>query len=443
MGGSEQADTPGHRLAADDDRTSRPAWVRVALFLGRPPALTRRQWRVLGLVAMASFFEMYDLYLFALTLKQIQADLAIPEASLGVLGSLVRLGAFPACVVALVADRVGRRKVLLGTILAYTLFTGATACAPNAQAFVLLQFCARTFAVAETLLAVVVIAEEFDPEVRGWGIGAVGAIQACGAGCAALLFMGVEVLPFGWRGLYLVGLGPLLLLAAWRRTLPETVHFAAHQATRGPATPALRPLRDLVRRYPGRLCAVAAAVFLLELAEAPAGFFGPKYLQDVHGWTPAAVGLLTIAGGALAIVGNVVAGWGSDRWGRRRVALVFILGQVGWTLAYYSVSGPLLVVAWIGRIFMALGANVTLSAFGVELFPTSSRSTAAGLRLVFVTLGGSLGLLLEALLYGVVASHWVAIGALATLAVPGALLVARWFPETAGRTLDDIAPERA
>ena len=107
----------------------------------------------------------------------------------------------------------------------------------------------------------------------------------------------------------------------------------------------------------------------------------------------------------------------------------FSLGQVGWTLAYYSVSGPLLVVAWIGRIFMALGANVTLSAFGVERFPTSSRSTAAGIRLVFVTLGGSVGLLLEALLYGILASHWVAIGALATLAFPGALLMARWFPE--------------
>jgi putative MFS transporter len=386
---------------------------------------------------------MYDLYLFALTLKQIQTDLAIPEASLGVLGSLVRLGAFPACIVALMADRVGRRTVLLGTILAYTLLTGVTACAPNAQTFVLLQFGARTFAVAETLLAVVVIAEEFDPDVRGWGIGAVGAIQACGAGFAALLFMGVEVLPFGWRSLYLVGLGPLLLLAAWRRTLPETTHFIAHQTTRGSTTSALQPLRALVRMYPGRLGAIAATVFILELAEAPASFFGPKYLQDVHGWTPTALGILTIAGGALAIVGNVVAGWGSDRWGRRRVALVFILGQVVWTLAYYSVSGPLLVVAWIGRIFMALGANVTLSAFGVELFPTSYRSTAAGIRLVCVTLGGSLGLLLESLLYGVVASHWVTIGALATLALPGAWLVARWFPETAGRTLDDIAPERA
>src|SRR5712691_6300453 len=110
--------------------------------------------------------------------------------------------------------------------------------------------------------------------------------------------------------------------------------------------------------------------------------------------------------------------------------------------AAYNVSGPALVAAWIGRIFMALGAHVTLSAFGVELFPTSSRSTAAGMRLVFVTLGGSLGLLLESLLYGVFASHWVTICALATLAFPGALLVATCFPETAGRTLDDIAPER-
>src|SRR4029450_2511128 len=96
VGASAQDDTPGHRLTADGDRTARPAWGRLAPFLGRRPAGTRRQWRVLGLVAMASFFEMYDLYLLALTLKQIQADLGIPEASLGVLGSLVRCGALPA-----------------------------------------------------------------------------------------------------------------------------------------------------------------------------------------------------------------------------------------------------------------------------------------------------------------------------------------------------------
>ena len=66
----------------------------------------------------------------------------------------------------------GRRRVLLFTILAYIVLTGATAFSPNAAMFVVSQFFARTFAVAESLLAVVVIVEEFDPDVRGWGIGA-------------------------------------------------------------------------------------------------------------------------------------------------------------------------------------------------------------------------------------------------------------------------------
>ena len=48
----------------------------------------------------------------------------------------------------------------------------------RSETFVALQFLARTFAVAEALLATVVIVEEFAPENRGWGIGAAAAIQA-------------------------------------------------------------------------------------------------------------------------------------------------------------------------------------------------------------------------------------------------------------------------
>ena len=74
-------------------------------------------------------------------------------------------------------------------------------------------------------IAAVVIAEEFAPEHRGWGIGALGALQACGAGVAAIMFGFVEYLPYGWRSLYAIGLGPLLLIAYFRRTLPETHRF--------------------------------------------------------------------------------------------------------------------------------------------------------------------------------------------------------------------------
>lgn len=78
--------------------------------------------------------------------------------------------------------------MLLITVVGYTLFTGATALSPNAEAFVVFQIFARCFGSAEVLIAAVVIAEEFAPENRGWGIGALGALQACGTGFAAVMF---------------------------------------------------------------------------------------------------------------------------------------------------------------------------------------------------------------------------------------------------------------
>ncbi len=61
----------------------------LAPFLGTPPALTRRQWNVIGLIAFVTMFDQYDLALFSLALKQIQAELLIPEAQLGGLGAIV------------------------------------------------------------------------------------------------------------------------------------------------------------------------------------------------------------------------------------------------------------------------------------------------------------------------------------------------------------------
>ncbi|HVN36562.1 MAG TPA: MFS transporter, partial [Myxococcota bacterium] len=212
-------------MQADDDRSHRPGWLRYAPFLGRPPALTRRQWRVLGLVSIVGIFEIYDVFLLSLNLKQIQADLGIAESHLGLLAGLVRAGALFSLPVTLAADRLGRRRILLVTILGYTLCTGATALAPNTATFVVFQVLSRVFAGGESAIANVVVAEEFDAESRGWGIGALGALAACGGGLAALAFAFVNVLPFGWRSLYALGLVPLGIVAHLRRTLPETARF--------------------------------------------------------------------------------------------------------------------------------------------------------------------------------------------------------------------------
>ena len=428
-----------------DDRAYVPRWLRYAPFLGRPPALTRRQWRVLGLVAAASLFDQYDLGLFSLALKQIQAELGIAEDRLGWLGAIVIFGALPSSLLALAADRFGRRRLLLVTIVAYTLLTGATAFAPNAETFVALQFLARTFVTAEIVLAIVVVAEEFDADTRGWGIGALSALALCGHGLALALFSLVDVLPFGWRALYGVGLVPLALIAVLRRGLPETPHFERHAAARtgtGSLRDALRPLADLVRVYPERAAALGGVAFLLAFAERAASFFAAKYVQEAHGWEPVHYALLGFVGGFFAIFANTLAGRWSDRFGRRRLAVLFLALHPPLVLAFYNGSGAWLPPLWITMTFSGMAAGVLLRTFATELFPTSYRSTAAGAMAVVTTLGAVLGLSAQSLLYGVLGSHWEAISILVFFALAAPFVVRFALPETSGRALDEISPER-
>jgi MFS family permease len=399
---------------------------------------------VLGLVSLASLFDQYDRSLIVMALQQIQAGLGISETQVGLLASVIRLGALPAIGIALWADRIGRRRALLVSVLAYTALTGLTALAPNAQSFLALQFLSRSFGAAEMLLAVVVIAEELAPENRGWGTGAFLSIQACGVGLAALLLPIASRFPEGWRALYLVGLGPLLVLAWLRRRLPETARFEAHQRTRESLERAeafFTPLVRLVRAYPWRFAACAAEIACMAAGYAAADFYGPKYLEEAHGWTPGQVSILFVAGGALAIFGAPIAGRLSDRLGRRTVGAIGTLALMLSAQAMLHGSRAWLVPLWIACIFAVTGREAVMNTLGAELFPTSHRSTAAAARLIVVSLSAAAGLAGESLLYQVTGSHWTAASLLLCLLAGSALVIAVAFPETAGRSLEEISPE--
>jgi putative MFS transporter len=424
----------------DDERVRAPGWTRAIPPLGRLPALPNRQWKLLGLLGAAEFADHYDIALFTMLLLQIQAGLGIAEGEIGVISAVIRMGVVLAVGAGLIADRLGRRRVLLVTVVGYTLTTFLTAFARDAGEFALLQLLGRGFLYAETAVAIVVVTEELAARDRGFGLGLLGALGAMGHGAASLALSFVEEIPFGWRALYALGALPLLALAWLRRELPETSRYVAARPER---TPWWHPLRSLARAYPGRLAALVSLVFAVDFAIASAVYFMVKALQETHGWERSAVTTLYLAGGALAILGNQFAGQLSDRVGRRPllIALLLVAG-VGFAGFYWSPWDPLVAACWIAQVFALQGATVLERALGGELFPTSYRSTASSMRMLAATIGGSVGLALESVLYGVLGSHTAAITALLPALAVAVAIVVFAIPETAGRELEEVSPER-
>jgi MFS family permease len=412
--------------------------IHLGMF-GRTPPFTRRQRRVFLIATTAGFFDNYDRALLSLALKQIQQGLRIAEAHLGAMLSLVRLGYLLSLLITPLADVFGRRRLLLYTIVGYTVFTALSALAPSENWFIGAQLLARAFAGAEATVALVILAEEVDAAFRGWAVGLLGALSACGYGLAALVFALIFVIPYGWRGLYALAVIPLVLIIPLRRLLPESRRFEAEsQSERGASV--WHPLRELFRAYPARLAGLLAVSFLASMGGNASGLYLPKYLQEVHGYSPANVSVLFVVGGAVGILGNIIAGRLSDRFGRRAMGAAFMFLGPLLTIWIYTTRGPTVVPAWILELFFDTAASTIVATYSAELFPTSHRSTAGSALAVAGTSGGAIGLALEGVLYRASGSHWSAIRYLTVfwMIAPALLL---FLPETAGRELEAISPE--
>ncbi len=413
--------------------------IRIA-FLGRTPPFTLRQRRVFLIASTAGFFDQYDRALLSLALKQIQAGLKIAESHLGAMLSVIRLGYLMSLLLTPFADVFGRRRLLLYTVMGYTVFTGLSAIAPGERTFVAFQVIARAFAGAEASVAMVIVAEEVDAAHRGWAIGLLGGVSLVGYGLAAIVFALINVIPFGWRGLYAIALAPLVLIIPLRRVLPESARFEKEQLEGIEPLNVWDPLVRLYTAYPQRLMLMLSTSFLSAMGGNAAGFLFPKFLQETHHWSPANVSELFFLGGALGILGSIVAGRLSDRYGRRAMGATFLLLAPLLTIWIYTARGISIVPVWILQVFFDVAASTILNAYSAELFPTSYRSTAGSALAVAGTTGGAIGLFLEGVLYNLTGSHSKAVCYLTVfwMLTPAIMW---FFPETSGRELEEISPE--
>lgn len=426
---------------------TRPASAPAAVVAA--PGADRRYLPVmLALLMSVTIFEGYDVTIFHLCTPDIAHAFHLDDLAVGAMASFVRLGGTLAFFVVMVADRMGRKPVVSATVLCYTLFTLATALSRGLGTFTTFQSCAQLFLSAEFSVAIIMISEEFPDRWRGRGVAVLNLVGLLGVLAGAALYAPMAGSAWGWRGMYLVGIAPLLLVAMMRRRLRETARFLASAAGR----PRLAPIAEirsslsaalgaLSGPYRGRLLLVALLWNSVGLVGAPAVTFFSLYARRDRHWSRAQVGSAVVLAYAIGTLGHLLAGYLLDRVGRRLTTSAFyVAGAVAILALFQTASHRAMLISMVITVFAFQGARTVTATYSAELFPTEVRATSYSLT---VQVLGQLAALLTPFTIGALSRTTGGLGnAVAVVSIGpviGAALVMLLAPETRGKTLEELA----
>jgi MFS family permease len=401
-----------------------------------PEHVTPAERRSLVAGGLGWMLDAMDVMLYSMVLAHLMRDLGMDKATGGLLNSLTLLAsAIGGLVFGFLADRVGRTRALMASILVYSVASGACGLSQTIVQLAICRFILGLGMGGEWTTGAALIAETWPAEHRGKALGLMQSTWAIGemvaAGVVAL------VLPsFGWRAVFFVGVLPALIVFWIRRGVPESEIWLHRQATR--ASGSLHTLwrKDLRRNALLATAMNACAMF---------GYWGlftwiPAYLslpvQDGgRGLDLMKTTTWLIAMGAGKWLGYALFGFFADSVGRRRSYVTYLLVAAALVPLYGITRSP----AWLlvlGPLvaFFGTGFFSGFSAIASELFPTEIRATAMGLT---YNLGRGLSAAAPAVI-GLLASRFGFGSAFLLLAAAflAAALLALALPETKGRQLE-------
>ncbi len=414
---------PFRRTMARPGRPHPPWWAP-------PTRLDARAASVLGSLGVLAIMVGYLNTVFTQSIAFAAEEFGASDTAQGAAGAVVRVGGVVALMVVSVADRRGRRLVLLWAAGAGSALVVTGAVAPSLSWLTGSQVLARAFATALALVIAIMAAEEMPAGARAYAVSLLAMAAGFGAALCLVSLPLVDLGIRGWRLLYVLPLLGLPLLAGVARHLPESRRFAARTAA-----------KVRLAGHGRRLWLLATAGLLTNLFFASQSQFSNTFLRDEQGFSGGLIGLFSIVTATPAVVGIVIGGKFADTHGRRRVgAFCIATGALFTTLIFFSDG-------WSTWVWATLGMTVSnasipaLGVYGPELFPTSLRGRANGIVAMSALAGSAAGLLAA----GVLSDYFGRIGpAMACLAVGPALvavLVLTCYPETARRELEDLNPE--
>jgi MFS family permease len=380
--------------------------------------------------------DAFDVTLFALALPAIRLELGLSPAQGGALGSVALLAAAAGGVAfGVFADRFGRTRALMLSVVLYSVFTAACGLATTFAQFIVFRIFLGLGMGGEWASGATLVSETWTAAHRGKALALMQSGWAVGYALAAAVNYLVQP-AFGWRAVFFVGILPAFLTLWVRRHVrePEVWQRAARERN---AT------STLARLFSRDLRPLTIALTLMNACT----LFGwwsfnlwlPSYLREPV--SRGGLGLQMLSSSAMIIVmqvgmwfGYITFGFISDRAGRKRTYVTYLLAAAVLLFLYVSLRAPVALLL-LGP-FVAFFATGYFSGFGAvtaEIFPTAIRGTAQGFtynvgRIVSAAAPFTVGTLAQTHGFSTALS-------ISSLAFLLAAFFWIWIPETRGRQL--------
>ena len=350
------------------------------------PAASRR---TLLAASLGWMLDSFDILLYAMVLPSLMVSLHLSKSVAGVLGSVTLVAAAAGGVVfGIAADRWGRTRALMGSVLLYAVFTAACGLAWNWASLAVFRIMLGFGMGGEWATGASLVAETWSAADRDKALGLMQSAFAIGYGLAAVVTF--LLLPLvGWRGVFFAGLLPALLTVWIRRRVPESeAWLSARASLRAPRqshdsrAPGIRSLF----RPPLRSRTVALSLMNACCMFAWWGFnlWVPSYLS-----MPAARGGIGFTSRTMTVIiavmqcgmwlGYVSFGYLATAFGRRRLYVTFLISAALLLAIFTRVHSPWVLVA-LGPVlaFAATGYFSGFASVTAETYPTPIRSVGQG-----------------------------------------------------------------
>src|SRR5580692_1187229 len=368
-------------------------------------------------VVAASFLgwtlDAFDFFLLVFVLKDIATEFNtdISNVTFAILLTLAMrpIGAF---LFGRAADRWGRRPTLMVNILLYAFIEFASGFAPNLTVLLVLRAMFGIAMGGEWGVGASLTMESIPPKARGFVSGLLQSGYPAGYFLASIVY-GLLFQYIGWRGMFMIGVIPALLVFYIRRKVPESPSWK-------PATSASSTLAIVKSHWQLGIYAVLLMTAFNFLSHGTQDLY-PTFLQVQHQMGPHEVGLIAVIYNIGAIIGGISFGSMSEVFGRRRIIIIAsLLSLAVLPLWAFSTSAVWLAVGAFLMQVMVQGAWGVIPVHLNELSPDDARGTFPG----FVYQLGNLIASVNATLQAGIAAHYGGDYGIALAAVAGTVAVA-------------------